>query len=121
MIAFDDMITMDDELIALLDQVLEGELETQESFEDAQKYFELATEDLQLNKDEILESITANENVLERAKNMAIDDLQEATEIKENLISEFDILFSSLVTIDEFLQESQQILEITVNYDETSE
>ena len=52
---------------------------------------------------------------------MAIDNLQEATKIEENLISEFDILFSSLVTIDEFLQESQQILEMTVNYDETSE
>ena len=60
----------------------------------------LATEDLKLNKNEILEAITTNENALERAENIAVDNLHGATEIEETLISNLDLLKESLTTID---------------------
>ena len=67
------------------------------------KHFELATEDLKLNKDKILEAITTNENVLERAENIAVDNLHEATEIEETFMSNLDLLRESLTTMNKLV------------------
>ena len=67
------------------------------------KHFELATEDLKLNKDKILEAITTNENILERAENIAVDNLHEATEIEETFMSNLDLLRESLTTMNKLV------------------
>ena len=71
----DEMIRQDQDFKEMIADVRQGESEVLASYEEAQRQFESTTADLAANREGILASFEANQDVVDETGDMAIDHL----------------------------------------------